>query len=276
MAGKHTAGKRARKHTPVGKIALVAGIVLVAAAAVTAGALWLFAAEPEELPEEISGEEAILAAGEAPDEVKAPEEEPEEEAVTVTEEPPMEDAPDEVKAPEEEPVDEELFGPEVPGEESMATPPEADFARIFEEAGVEPTYQLASEAEGLGYAVMARGNLMTGISLYEFLYDGEDRVVTMAETYYSFFDGATPEDMEHIAAQLLAESQPPEALGYVDVTSEIVDNWVVLRIRMDGLDEPAVVDKLSEIAFIPYTPEDYLWFTATHERLVDSMGYAER
>lgn len=274
MAGKHTAGKRARKHTPVGKIALVAGIVLVAAAAVTAGALWLFAAEP--VPEEISGEEAILAAGEAPDEVKAPEEEPEEEAVTVTEEPPMEDAPDEVKAPEEEPVDEELFGPEVPGEESMATPPEADFARIFEEAGVEPTYQLASEAEGLGYAVMARGNLMTGISLYEFLYDGEDRVVTMAETYYSFFDGATPEDMEHIAAQLLAESQPPEALGYVDVTSEIVDNWVVLRIRMDGLDEPAVVDKLSEIAFIPYTPEDYLYFTATHERLVESMGYAER
>lgn len=274
MAGKHTAGKRARKHTPVGKIALVAGIVLVAAAAVTAGALWLFAAEP--VPEEISGEEAILAAGEAPDEIKAPEEEPEEEAVTVTEEPPMEDAPDEVKAPEEEPVDEELFGPEVPGEESMATPPEADFARIFEEAGVEPTYQLASEAEGLGYAVMARGNLMTGISLYEFLYDGEDRVVTMAETYYSFFDGATPEDMEHIAAQLLAESQPPEALDYVDVTSEIVDNWVVLRIRMDGLDKPTVVDKLSEIAFIPYTPDEYLWFTATHERLVESMGYAER
>lgn len=274
MAGKHSAGQKARKHTPVGKIALVAGIVLAAAAAVTAGALWLFAAEP--VPEEISGEEAILAAGEAPDEVKAPEEEPEEEAVTVTEEPPMEDAPDEVKAPEEEPVDEELFGPEVPGEESMATPPEADFARIFEEAGVEPTYQLASEAEGLGYAVMARGNLMTGISLYEFLYDGEDRVVTMAETYYSFFDGATPEDMEHIAAQLLAESQPPEALGYVDVTSEIVDNWVVLRIRMDGLDEPAVVDKLSEIAFIPYTPDEYLWFTATHERLVESMGYAER
>lgn len=274
MAGKHTAGQKARKHTPVGKIALIAGIVLVAAAAVTAGALWLFAAEP--VPEEIAGAEAILAAGDAPDEVKAPEEEPEEETVTVTEEPPMGDAPDEVKAPEEEPVDEELSGPEVPGEESMTTPPEADFARIFEEAGVEPAYQLASEAEGLGYAVMARGNLMTGISLYEFLYDGEDRVVTMAETYYSFFDGATAEDMELIAGQLLAESQPPEELDYVAVTGEIVDNWVVLRIRMDGLDEPAVVEKLSEIAFIPYTPDDYLYFTSTHDRLVDSMGYAER
>ena len=278
MAGKHTAGHKARKPVSMGKILLIVLIVVIAAAAVVAALAALFgfaAAEPAESAEpvtEIAGEEAVLAAGDAPDEVKAPEAEP----VTGSEEPVEEDPSDEVKAPEEEPVDEELFGPEVPGEESMATPPEADFAEIFEEAGVEPTYQLASEAEGLGYAVMARGNLMTGISLYEFLYDGEDRVVTMAETYYSFFDGATPEDMEHIAAQLLAESQPPEALGYVDVTSEIVDNWVVLRIRMDGLDEPAVVDKLSEIAFIPYTPEDYLYFTATHDRLVDSIGYAER
>ena len=249
-------------------------MVLAAAAAVTGVSVRLFAPEP--MPEEISGEEAILAAGENPDEVKAPETETEEEPVTATEEPFAADPPDEVKAPEEEPVDEALSGPEVPGEESMATPPEADFARIFEEAGVEPTYQLASETEGLGYAVMARGNLMTGISLYEFLYDGEDRVVTMAETYYSFFDGATAEDMEHITGQLLAESQPPEELAYVSVTAETVDNWVVLRIRMDGLDEPAVVDKLSEIAFIPYTPDEYLYFTATHERLVDSMGYAER
>lgn len=274
MAGKHTAGQKARKHRSPAKILLIALMVLAAAAAVTGVSVRLFAPEP--MPEEISGEEAILAAGENPDEVKAPETETEEEPVTATEEPSVADPPDEVKAPEEEPVDEALSGPEVPGEESMATPPEADFARIFEEAGVEPTYQLASEAEGLGYAVMARGNLMTGISLYEFLYDGEDRVVTMAETYYSFFDGATAEDMEHITGQLLAESQPPEELAYVSVTAETVDNWVVLRIRMDGLDEPAVVDKLSEIAFIPYTPEEYLYFTATHERLVDSMGYAER
>ena len=274
MAGKHSAGGQARKHTPVGKIALIAVIVLAAAAAVTVGALWLFAAEP--LPEEISGEEAVLAAGENPDEVKAPEEEPVDEPVTEAEEPSEEENPDEVKAPEEEPVDEELLGPEVPGEESMTTPPKAAFAEIFEQAGVEPTYQLAAEAEGFGYAVMARGNPMTGISLYEFLYDGDDRVVTMAETYYSFFEGATAEDMELIAGQLLAESQPPEELDYVAVTGEVVDDCVVLRIRMDGLDEPAVVDKLSEIAFIPYTADEYLYFTATHDRLVDSIGYAER
>lgn len=271
MAGKHSRGGHARKHISGKKTLLIAGIALVALAAVTGVLLWLFAAEP--VPVEISGEEAILAAGDAPDEVKAPEEEPVEE---VSVEEIEEYAPDEVKAPEEEPVDEELSGPEVPGEEIMESAPEADFAKIFEEAGVEPTYQLASEAEGFGYAVMARGNLMTGISLYEFLYDGEDRVVTMAETYYSFFDGATAEDMELIAGELLAESKPPEALEYVAVTGEIVDNWVVIRIRMDGLDEPAVVEKLSEIAFIPYTPDEYLYFTATHERLVDSMGYTER
>lgn len=275
MAGKHSAGDKARKHTSIGKILLIALIVVVVGIAVTAGALWLFAAEP--MPEEISGEEAIQAAGDAPDEIKAPEAEAMDEPVPAAEEPVAEDPFDEMKAPEEEPVDEEFgSGPEVPGEEIMESPPEADFAQIFDEAGVEPTYQLAAEAGGFGYSVMARGNPMTGISLYEFLYDGEDRVVTMAETYYSFFQGATPEDMEQIAAQLLAESQPPEELDYVTVTGEIVDTCVVLRIRMEGMDDPTVVEKLSEIAFIPYTPDEYLYFTATHERLVDSMGYAER
>lgn len=275
MAGKHTAGGHARKHTPAARMLLIALIAVAAVAAVTGGLVWLFAAEP--MPEEISGQEAVLAAGEAPDEIQAPEEEPVEEPVTQAEEPPMEDAPDEIQAPEEEPVDEEFgTGPEVPGEEIMVTPPEADYAEIFEQAGVEPTYQLAEEAEGLGYAVMARGNAMTGISLYEFLYDGEDRVVTMAETYYSFFDGATAEDMELIAQQLLAESQPPEALEYVTVTGETVDDCVVLRIRMESMDDPDVVAKLSEIAFIPYTAEEYLYFTPTRDRLVDSIGYAER
>lgn len=238
-----------------------------------AGGLWL---RSRALPEEIDGQTAIEQAEPAAEEIPAPAEEPVLAAAS-EEEAPLSGSGEEIQAPEEEPADEELgAGPEVLGEESQTTAPRAAFAEIFEQAGVEPTYQLAAEAGELGYSVMARGNAMTGISLYEFLYDGEDRVITMAATDYSFFPGATAEELAAIGEQILAESQPPEALDYVTVTEEIAADCVILRIRMEGMDDPAVVAKLSQIAFIPYTAEELLYYTPTRDELVDTIGYALR
>lgn len=250
----------------------VAAIAALALAGL-AGGLWL---RSRALPEEMDGQTAIAEAEPAPEEIQAPAEEPVW-ADGLEAEAPLPGSGEEIQAPEEEPVDEELgAGPEVLGEESQTTAPRAAFAEIFEQAGVEPSYQLAAEAGELGYAVMARGNAMTGISLYEFLYDGEDRVVAMAATDYSFFPGATAEELAAIGEQILAESQPPEALDYVTVTEEIGADCVILRIRMEGMDDPAVVAKLSQIAFIPYTAEELLYYTPTRDELVDTIGYALR
>ena len=273
MAGKHTPGGSAQKNTSIGRIVLIAVIVLAVVGAAVAVAAWHLTARPVE---EIPGEEALASAGYDPNEFPAPAEEPEEEVPA--EEPAPTDPPYEVQAPAEDEtvLPEALPGAEeqVPLEEPVLAPAQADFAQIYEDAGIEPVYQLAP-ADGLGYAVLARGSAASGISQYEFLYDG-DTVVTMAETYYSFFEGMSAEEVEIIAGQLLAESQPPEALEYVTVTAETVGSCVVLRIRMENMDDPNVVAQLSEIAFIPYTSEEYLYFTETRDRLVDTIGYAER
>ena len=271
MAGKHTTGDHAQKNTSPGKIILIAVIVLVIIAA-AALAWYLSTRSVEEMP----GEEAIAAAGYDPNEFPAPEEEPVEEFPA--EEPAPTDPPNEIQAPTED----ELVLPEaLPGieeqvlpEEPVLAPPQADFAQIYEDAGIEPVYQL-SASDGLDYAVLARGNAASGISQYEFLCSG-DTVVTMAETYYAFFPDASEEELETAAHNLEIGSMPPEDMENVTVSCEVADGYVLLCIRMESMDDPDVVAKLSEIAFIPYTSEEYLYFTETRDRLVETIGYAER
>lgn len=269
MAGKHSKGK--------GRPGVKTVWIVLLALAVILGAVLIWACTRPVV--EISGEEAILAAGDAPDEVKAPLEEPEEQ---ITEEQPSPtpvpaDPPDEIQAPLEEPEDEELgAGPEVPGtEQTLTSAPRPAFAEIYDGAGIQPVYQMA-DREGEGYAVLARGNVFAGISQYEFVYDSQDRVTAMAETHYAFYDGATPEALESLAEAIGAEAQPPEAMDNVTVTSEAADGYVLLRIRMEGMDDPDVIDALTEIAFIPYTSDDYLYFTRTRDNLVNTIGYTER
>lgn len=264
MAGKHSKGK----DRPGGKTVWI----VLAALAVLLGAVLIWACTRPVV--EISGEEAILAAGDAPDEVKAPEEEPEERPGHT---PVPADPSDEIQAPLEEPEDEELgAGPEVPGtEETLTSAPRPAFAEIYDGAGIQPVYQMA-DREGEGYAVLARGNVFTGISQYEFVYDSQDRVTAMAETHYAFYEGATPEDLEGLAEAIGAEAQPPEPMDNVAVTCEAADGYVLLRIRMEGMDDPHMIDALTEIAFIPYTSDDYLYFTRTRDNLVNTIGYVER
>jgi len=282
MAGKHSSGSHARKQEKgAGKTVMIVVIVVVVIAALAMGLIWF---RTPQMPEEIPGEVAIAAATSSPDEFKVPKEEPV--VQFPVEEPASEEAQkvfelegqvalEEKQAPKEEPTDgESEMGPETPGGSTRLPPAKEEFASIFENAGIEPVYQL-TDYEGVGYAVFARGDAEDGISQYEFLYKG-DAVVTMAETYYDFFPGASQAELEENARGLAEAIQPPEGVECITTTCEAVEGGTILRILVEGLEDPAIVQQLSELALIPaYTDGGYLSFGSTGDNMGIS-GYVER
>lgn len=270
MAGKHSSGGHARKQNKgAGKTVMIVVIAVAVIAALAVGVIWLRNARR---PEEIPGEVAIAAATLPPEEIEAPKEEP---VVQLPEEETVpEGLPEEIEAPREEP-ETEVTGPEVlGGDEEEKTLERAEFTDIYSQAGIEPVYQIQA-FEGVGYAVFARGSRENGISQYEFLYE-DDRVLIMAETSYGFFPDVSTSELEDIVSGLEEASQPPEGAETVTVTGEMEEGYMVLQTLIEGLDDPNVVEFLSQQALIPaYTDGGYLSYSDTAENMID-MGYAER
>lgn len=271
MAGKHSSGGHARKQNKrAGKTVIIVVIAVVVIAALAVGVIWLRDARK---PEEIPGEVAIAAATLPPEEIEAPKEEP---VVQLPEEKTVPEGPlpEEIEAPKEEPETVET-GPEVlgGGEEENALA-RAEFNAIYSQAGIEPVYQIQA-FEGVGYAVFARGSRENGITQYEFLYE-DDRVLIMAETSYGFFPDVSAAELEDIVSGLEEASQPPDGAETVTVTGTAAEGYTILQTLVEGLDDPAVVEILSQQALIPaYTDGGYLSYSDTAENMT-AMGYAER
>ncbi len=146
-----------------------------------------------------------------------------------------------------------------------------DYDKIFLDQNVAHTPALFSTPSTAAYALTLTDGT---IDVLEYGYDG-DIIKEMRETVYLYIGNLTETQKLEVADSMDGAFADAAELSYVTVTSYSTDDYYIVAVRCEGLDNPANVQKLMDLSIIAAASDSTLSMEATDITLT-SGGYSKK